>query len=163
RPGAPGAGAGATPRGGPFSGWAPPRWWALPSVQAARGGCVGTARGGPELREATPGARRGEREEAGRGRRARRARGRAPPRGANCISRRPGQRFGTLRTIAQAQELGGPSPELRTEAIAALSLPDLELIDEWHGLPTGTSWWCFDGCFARYARMDETGNVSVHR
>jgi WD40 repeat protein len=82
---------------------------------------------------------------------------------ANRMSRRPGQRFGTLATIRQALELGGPSDELRTEAAAALSLPDIELIREWDGCPFGTFWFCFDGRFERYAHMDRDGNVSVRR
>jgi serine/threonine protein kinase/WD40 repeat protein len=83
--------------------------------------------------------------------------------GANRTSRRPGQRFGTLRTIAQAVELGGPSPELRTEAIAALSLPDLEPVKEWDGWQSGSSFVSFDATLERYARQDHDGNVSVRR
>jgi WD40 repeat protein len=82
---------------------------------------------------------------------------------ANRIGRRPGQRFGTLRTIGQALELGGPLPELRTEAIAALSLPDLEVLREWEGWPAGTLSVRFDGDLALYARQYHDGTVSIHR
>src|SRR5262249_54376173 len=79
---------------------------------------------------------------------------------ANRMSRRPGQRFGTLATIQKALSLGGPSPSLRTEAIAALSLPDLEVVKELKGYAGGISGG-FDGLLERYARIDPDGSVSV--
>jgi serine/threonine protein kinase/WD40 repeat protein len=82
-------------------------------------------------------------------------------------SGQPGQRFDSLRTIQEAMKLPLPEgrslSELRTEAIAALLLPDLEVAREWDGWPTGS--WCvaIDNAFERYARGDKDGNVSVRR
>jgi WD40 repeat protein len=80
----------------------------------------------------------------------------------NRMSGRLGQRFETLATIRRAVTLGGPSPELRNEAIAALCLPDLKLVKEWEGRPADTEWESFDGTLQRYARIDKEGNVSVY-
>ena len=51
--------------------------------------------------------------------------------------------------------------ELREEAIAALCLPDLEVVKEWDGYPIGSGAFAIDAAFERYARADEKGNVSA--
>jgi WD40 repeat protein len=83
-------------------------------------------------------------------------------------SRRTGQRFGTLQTIAQAvqlaRELDLPADrfrELSTQAIAALALTDLQMAREWEGKPEGTLAVDFDGSFERYARVGPEGNVTI--
>jgi serine/threonine protein kinase/WD40 repeat protein len=86
---------------------------------------------------------------------------------AGRMSRRPGQRFESLRVIDKALALpvppGRSKDELRTEAIASLLLPDLEAAKELPGLPHGTINVAIDNSFDRYAREDADGNVSVRR
>jgi serine/threonine protein kinase/WD40 repeat protein/Tfp pilus assembly protein PilF len=83
------------------------------------------------------------------------------------MSQQVGQRYGGLRAIRAAMKL--PLPEghslnqLRTEAIAALCLPDFELAKEWDGYPPATTAFTVDDAFERYARADRAGNVSVRR
>ncbi len=83
------------------------------------------------------------------------------------MSRQPGQRFASLRAIQEALKLPLPAgrsrDELRTEAIAALLLPDLEVTKEWDGWPAGTHSFAIDDAFQQYARGDNDGNVSVRR
>ncbi len=86
---------------------------------------------------------------------------------ASRMTRQPGHRFNTLRAIEEAMKLPLPEgrslDELRTEAIAALCLADLELAREWDGWPIGSSGFAIDDAFQRYARGDKDGNVSVRR
>jgi WD40 repeat protein len=86
---------------------------------------------------------------------------------ANRMTRQLGQRFASLRAIQKAMKLplprGRSLDELRTEAIAALLLPDLEVAREWDGWPTGSFCFAIDDAFERYARGDKDGNVSVRR
>jgi eukaryotic-like serine/threonine-protein kinase len=86
---------------------------------------------------------------------------------AGRMSRRPGQRFDSLRAIEKALALplpaGRSKDELRTEAIAAMLLPDLEAAKELPGLKPGTTTVAIDGAFDRYARGDGDGKVSVRR
>jgi WD40 repeat protein/tetratricopeptide (TPR) repeat protein len=83
------------------------------------------------------------------------------------LSRQPGQRLDSLQAIRKAMQLPLPPghfrDELRTEAIAALALPDLELLQEWDGYPAGSVGLDFDGNLERYARLSEDGTVSVRR
>jgi serine/threonine protein kinase/WD40 repeat protein/Flp pilus assembly protein TadD len=83
------------------------------------------------------------------------------------MSRQPGQRFGSLLAIREAMNLPLPEArslnELRTEAIAALCLPDFEVAREWDGAPAGYTGFALDADFRRYARADSDGNVSVRR
>ncbi len=83
------------------------------------------------------------------------------------MSRVPGQRLESIRSIREAVQLPTPPghsvDELRTEAIAAFALPDVELVREWEGHPAGTAGLDFDGAFERYARLASDGTVSVHR
>src|SRR5262249_23076421 len=53
--------------------------------------------------------------------------------------------------------------ELRTEAIAALALPDVEVLREWEGWTVGTVIPEFDGKLERYARLATDGTVSLRR
>ncbi len=77
-----------------------------------------------------------------------------------------GQRGGTLAEVAEAMR-HEPSEELRqelrTEAAAALGLPDIEVAAEWDGWPTGTEQMDFAANLERYAVADDEGNVSVRR
>jgi WD40 repeat protein len=89
---------------------------------------------------------------------------------ASRLSRRPGQRFDSLKAIEQAakiaRELQLPEQdflELRNEAIACLLLPDLQVEKEWDGWPVGSSGLAFDAAFERYARGDKDGNVRIRR
>src|SRR5207249_163815 len=71
-----------------------------------------------------------------------------------------------LAEIAAATRLG-PSAELtqdlRTEAVAALCLPDFEVAAEWAGWPSGTAQMDFDANLERYAVADDEGNVVVRK
>ncbi len=86
---------------------------------------------------------------------------------ASRMTHEPGQRQDALGAIKRAQQLplppGRSVDELRTEAIAALLLPDLETAKEWNGLPVGIVATAFDANFKRYARGGLDGKVSVRR
>jgi hypothetical protein len=87
---------------------------------------------------------------------------------ASSRSRAKGQRFEGLAAVRQALQLPVPPghslAELRNEAIACLVLPDVEPAgDWWEGSPPGTTAIVFDPTFARYARADQDGNVTVGR
>jgi serine/threonine protein kinase/WD40 repeat protein len=86
---------------------------------------------------------------------------------ANRMTRQPGQRFATLRAIQEAMKLPLPEgrslDELRTEAIAALCLPDLEVEREWTLDVAGLTAFTIADTFERYAYADKEGNVSVRR
>ncbi|HEV3343121.1 MAG TPA: WD40 repeat domain-containing serine/threonine-protein kinase, partial [Pirellulales bacterium] len=86
---------------------------------------------------------------------------------AGRMSKRPGQRFGSLLAIEKALALpmppGRSKDELRTEAIAAMLLADLEAAKELPGLQHGTTAVAIDQTFQRYARGDADGKVSVRR
>jgi WD40 repeat protein len=86
---------------------------------------------------------------------------------ARRVSRQPGQRFDSLRAIQQALTLPVPPgrslDELRNEAIAALVLPDLKVVNEWHGLLPSSNCWTFDTDLQRYARAEQDGAVSIRR
>jgi serine/threonine protein kinase/WD40 repeat protein len=83
------------------------------------------------------------------------------------MSRHPGQRVKSLQAIQEAMQLplppGHSLDELRTEAIAALALPDVEVLQEWEDLPIGIAGLDFDGNLKRYARLATDGSVSVRR
>jgi serine/threonine protein kinase/WD40 repeat protein/Tfp pilus assembly protein PilF len=86
---------------------------------------------------------------------------------ASRMTHQSGQRLNALRAIRKALELplppGRSVDELRTEAIAALCLPDLEVVREWDGAPVGTGALAFDADFKRYTRSDPDGNVTIRR
>jgi serine/threonine protein kinase len=75
---------------------------------------------------------------------------------------RVGQRFETLKVIRQAAQIH-MTPELRTEATAALVLSDVELAQEWEGWPEDSIDLSFDAAFHQYARLDKQGGVTVCR
>jgi serine/threonine protein kinase len=84
------------------------------------------------------------------------------------MSRRPGQRIESMQSIAEALQLPLPSghslAELRTEAAAALALPDIEVVRE---LPVsfgrGILTIALDNDLTRYASFGEEGTVTVGR
>ncbi len=82
-------------------------------------------------------------------------------------SGRRGQRFEGLATIREALKLPVPEGrslvELRNEAIACLSLADVEVEQEIDCGGDGRWALAFDPSFDRYARTDEQGRVFVHR
>lgn len=77
-------------------------------------------------------------------------------------SRRVGQRFETLRAVREAYAMR-PSGDLRSEALAALCLPDVEVAAEWDGHPNGTQLLTFDATCERFARIDRSGTISICR
>src|SRR5262249_55725741 len=77
-------------------------------------------------------------------------------------------RFTSLERVREAQAIAGELGlteedrlQLRNAAIAALALPDLEVVKEWYGSPPDNNGFAFDARFERYARADLKGNVSV--
>ncbi len=86
---------------------------------------------------------------------------------AQRMSRQSGQRFASLCTIKKALDLpvplGRSRAELRTQAIAALCLPDLELAREGGSETIGARGFTIDAAFQRYAVADKDGKVSIRR
>jgi serine/threonine protein kinase/WD40 repeat protein/Tfp pilus assembly protein PilF len=83
------------------------------------------------------------------------------------LSRQPGQRLEALRSIREAMQLplppGHSLDELRTEAIAALPLVDVEPRRAWSGAPSGTARLAFDWRAEHYVRAELNGTLSVRR
>src|SRR5262249_32427038 len=77
-------------------------------------------------------------------------------------SGRVGQRFEALKAIRDAARIR-VTPELRTEATAALVLPDVEVAHEWEGCREGTVGVAFDTAFRQFARLDNRGGLTVGR
>jgi eukaryotic-like serine/threonine-protein kinase len=77
-------------------------------------------------------------------------------------SGRVGQRFEALKAIREAAKIKITS-ELRDEAVAALCRPDVEIVQEWEGMPDDTFDWNHDGTFTRYARLSKKGELTVCR
>src|SRR5262249_31419577 len=67
-------------------------------------------------------------------------------------SNRVGQRFEALAAIRKAARMR-VTPELRTEAIAALALPHVKIAQEWQAWPEGSLRIAFDDAYRRYVRM----------
>src|SRR5262249_61169132 len=67
-----------------------------------------------------------------------------------------------LKAIRQAARMR-VTPGLRTEAIAALVLPDVEVVHEWEGWPDDAIGLAFDADFKNYARLDKQGRLTVCR
>jgi serine/threonine protein kinase/WD40 repeat protein len=77
-------------------------------------------------------------------------------------SGRVGQRFAALKAIREAAQFR-VTPELRTEAMAALVLPDAEVVHEWEAWPEDTIGMAFDAFFERYVRLDRRGGITLCR
>jgi serine/threonine protein kinase/WD40 repeat protein len=77
-------------------------------------------------------------------------------------SGRVGQRFEALKAIREAAKIK-ITPELRDEAVAALCRPDVEIVQEWEGVPEDTLDWNHDATFTRYARLSTKGELTVCR
>jgi WD40 repeat protein/tRNA A-37 threonylcarbamoyl transferase component Bud32 len=89
---------------------------------------------------------------------------------ARRVSLRIGQRCESLEALGKAarlaRELGLPEllEEIRTEATACLALPDLRVLKEWEGWPSGSNDLAFDGRLELYARTEPKRKiVSVRR
>lgn len=85
-------------------------------------------------------------------------------------SRRPGQRFESLRLLREAIDLARQLElpperfaEMRDTAIAILALPDLHLTTLWEGFPPGSYGVDFSEDLTLYARTDQQGNCSIRR
>jgi WD40 repeat protein len=83
-------------------------------------------------------------------------------------SGRMGQRHDTLSALAEAAALNGRVAvsareilDMRTEAIAAMALPDIRLGHEWE--PSSGAWngYTFDSTYERYALSNKDGEVTV--
>ena len=86
---------------------------------------------------------------------------------AGRMSKRAGQRFDSVRAIQRAMALTTPkdrsTDELRTEAIAAMMLPDFEEARQLPSYLRGMFPVTVDAKFERYARGDVAGNVSIRQ
>jgi WD40 repeat protein len=86
------------------------------------------------------------------------------------LSRRPGQRFEALAALGRAADIGrdlGQPPDwfdrLRTEAVAALALPDVHITQEYPGaFPPGTVWLEWSDDLKCYARTTDQGGCTVY-
>jgi serine/threonine protein kinase len=85
-------------------------------------------------------------------------------------SARPGRRQAALTaleeaaTLARTLQLGDEQiRKLRNEAIATLTLADLDIGRHWDGYPEGTIGIAFDGGYQRYVRINKQGRISVRR
>jgi serine/threonine protein kinase/WD40 repeat protein/tetratricopeptide (TPR) repeat protein len=85
---------------------------------------------------------------------------------ATVHSRLPGQRFTSLRRIEEAHAIAGElglgeedRRHLRNAAIAALALPDYEIVREWDTAGAGD----FDERMEHYARVEADGLIHVRR
>jgi serine/threonine protein kinase/WD40 repeat protein len=82
-----------------------------------------------------------------------------------------GRRFDSLESLTKAAaiyrslgQLDEPRElELRNEAIACMTLPDLRIAKEWGGYPPGAAGLVFDANLERYACSDAKGNISIRR
>jgi serine/threonine protein kinase/WD40 repeat protein len=79
---------------------------------------------------------------------------------ANRWSGRAGRRFDSLEAVKKASEMR-PSLELRNEAIAAMTLPDLQLVRDWEPPPSVYIRMASDRSLQRYAFADARGDVVV--
>src|SRR5262249_35459728 len=86
------------------------------------------------------------------------------------LSRRGGQRFAPLDTLAKAFHLrrsldlaAERFDDLRNEPLATLAMSDLHVARRWDGWPAGSHCVDFDDWFEVYARSDNQGNVSIRR
>jgi serine/threonine protein kinase/WD40 repeat protein len=89
---------------------------------------------------------------------------------AGRLSRRRGQRFGSLEVLVEAvnlaREMNLPEKDfldLRNETIACLALPDVRIAREWDGWPADSAHLDFDTALERYVRTDREGGVSICR
>jgi serine/threonine protein kinase/WD40 repeat protein len=79
---------------------------------------------------------------------------------AGRFSRQTGQRLDSLAALARAARIR-PDERLRDDAIAAMALPDLRRVPDWHSLPHGTTAVAYGARFGIYARADTKGVISV--
>jgi serine/threonine protein kinase/WD40 repeat protein len=89
---------------------------------------------------------------------------------ASRFSHRVGQRLGTLEAVAKAADLVRERqmpPErlddLRTLAIAAMTLPDFKTLRTWPAFSDDWQHWAADDRLRHYARVEENGSISLRR
>jgi len=79
---------------------------------------------------------------------------------ATRLGGRMGQRFDTLEALKRAADIR-PGADLRTEAFAALMLPDIRVEKTWSDRHASNSPAAFDSALVRYAVENEAGGVSL--
>jgi len=79
---------------------------------------------------------------------------------ASRFSRRPGQRLESLEALSKAAKLR-PDDRLRDEAIAAMGLPDVELVPGWRSSPPSAGAVAYSTNYKLYARGDHPAFISV--
>ena len=79
-----------------------------------------------------------------------------------------GQRYDTLKALAEAAALNGRVAvsardilDMRTEAIAAMAVPDIRLGHEWEPNSAVGNGYTFDSTYERYALSKKDGDVTV--
>lgn len=77
------------------------------------------------------------------------------------FSGRPGQRFSGLAALQKAAQIR-PNLAVRNEAIACMSVPDLQLVRSWEGQPEGYEQMAFSNKLDRYAKGDQVGTIHVY-
>jgi serine/threonine protein kinase/WD40 repeat protein len=89
---------------------------------------------------------------------------------SSALSHRPGQRFETLKVVADARQLAHRLElprerflDLRNVAILALAVPDLYPCESWEGFPEGSNRIDFDGDLTTFVRTDQHGDWEVRR
>jgi serine/threonine protein kinase/WD40 repeat protein len=75
-------------------------------------------------------------------------------------SRQMGQRLESLAVLTEAAHIR-PNAELRDNAIAALTIPDVEHGPVWRGWNTDTTACAFDSFHQRYALIGQDGMISI--
>ena len=75
-------------------------------------------------------------------------------------SRQAGQRVESLDALAQAARIR-PNSDLRDNAIAALTIPDVQFGASWRGLETAYKGAAHDPLRERYARVELDGAISI--
>src|SRR5262249_16670495 len=75
-------------------------------------------------------------------------------------SRRAGSRIQGLKLLKKAAEIR-PSLELRNEAIACMTLPDIQISSEWKGYPESGTFGSFDSECEAYSFGDSEGVIHI--
>jgi serine/threonine protein kinase/WD40 repeat protein len=83
---------------------------------------------------------------------------------AGRFSRQMGQRLDSLDALDRTAPIRTrPDPQLRDEAIAAMTLSDIRLVPVGHSMPPGTLALAYDRHYRHYARAEAGGDIRIGR